>query len=74
MEHQSIVFIALLIFLIFIFLFWRLTRGYAKKKYGRKMWTHWPTRLSYWQAAILYGIGFTVIVMYLLKWGTVLTF
>jgi hypothetical protein len=66
--------IAILIFLIFTFLFWILTRGYAKKKYGTKMWKHWPSRLSYWQAAIFYGIGFTFIIMYLLKWGNVLAF
>ena len=66
--------IAILIFLIFTFLFWILTRGYAKKKYGTKMWKHWPSRLSYWQAAIFYSIGFTFIIMYLLKWGNVLAF
>jgi hypothetical protein len=39
-----------------------------------KMWKHWPAKLSYWQAAIFYSIGFTFITMYLLKWGNVLTF
>jgi hypothetical protein len=74
MEEKEILLMAILIFLIFTFLFWVLTRGYAKKKYGAKMWKHWPTRLSYWQAAILYSVGFTFITMYLLKWGNILTF
>jgi hypothetical protein len=74
MEKKWVILTAILILLIYIFLFWRLTRSYAKKEYGTKMWKHWPTRLSYWQAAILYSIGFTIITMYLLKWGNILTF
>lgn len=36
MEKKWILLIAILIFLIFTFLFWRLTSGYAKKGYGKK--------------------------------------
>lgn len=74
MEKKWILLIALLIFLIFTFLFWKLTSGNAKKEYGKKMWKHAPTQLSYWQAAILYSMGFTTITMYLLKWWNVLAF
>ena len=74
MENYQILLIALLIFLIYTFLFWRLTSGDTKEEYGTKMWKHWPTRLYYWQAAILYSAGFTIITMFLLKWGNVLTF
>ena len=74
MEKIWMLGIVLLILIIFIFLFWILTSGYAKKKYGTKMWKHWPTKLSYWQAAILYSVGFTFITMLLLKWANVLTF
>jgi len=74
MEKKWILLIAILIFVIFTFLFWRLTSGYAKKGYGTKMWKHPPAKLAYWQAAILYSIGFTTITMFLLKWGNVLTF
>ncbi|RIA09178.1 hypothetical protein OE09_1007 [Flavobacteriaceae bacterium MAR_2010_72] len=73
MEKQWPVFIAISIFLIFIFLFWKLTSGYAKKGYGTKMWKHWPTRLSYWQAAILYSVGLTTLTMVLLKWSNVIS-
>ena len=74
MEKKWILLIAILIFFIVTFLFWRLTSGYAKKGYGTKMWKHWPTRLSYWQAAILYSTGITILIMFLLKWTNVLTF
>ena len=74
MEKKWILLIAILIFLIFTFLFWKLTSGYAKKEYGTKIWKHCPTRLSYWEASILYSIGFTTLTMFLLKWGNLLTF
>ena len=73
MDKIWIIGIAVLVFAVFVFLFWRLTAAGAKKEYGTKMWKHWPTRLSYWQAAIFYGIVFTTITMLLLKWGNVLT-
>ncbi len=74
MENKRILLITILIYLIFIFLFWMLTSGYAKKKYGIKMWKHWPTRLSYWQALVLYSTGFTAIAMFILKWLNILSF
>jgi len=74
MENKWILLIAVLIFIIFIFLFLWLGSGYFKKEYGTKMWNHWPTRLSNWQAAIFYSVILTIITMFLLKWTTVLTF
>ena len=74
MEKKWILLITILIFLLFIFIFWRLTSTYAKKGYGTKMWEHWPTRLSFWQAALLYSIGLTAVTMFILKWLDVLTF
>lgn len=73
MEKKWIFLIAVLIFLTCIFLFWKLTGAYAKKGYGTKMWKHGSTRLSYWQAAILYSITFTALIMFLLKWADVFT-
>lgn len=74
MEKIWILLIAILIFLVFAFLFWRLIGLNAKKEYGTKMWKHWPTRLSFWQALIFYSGGFTLLTMSLLKWGNILTF
>jgi len=71
---NKILILGIALFLIFIFLFWLLTRGYVKKKYGTKMLNHWPTRLAYWQAAILYSVGLTFVIMYVLRWTNVLTF
>ena len=74
MENKWILLITILIFVIFIFLFWMLTSGYAKKEYGAKMWKHWPARLSYWQGAILYSTGFTAITMFILNWINIFSF
>lgn len=74
MEHSWVLGIAILLFLVFLFLFWKVTASDAKKEYGSKMWNQWTTRLYYWQAAILYSVGGTVITMYLLKWVNILAF
>ncbi len=68
MEKIWIFIVVILIFLTCIFLFWKLTRDYGKKGHGTKLWKHWPTRLAYWQAAVLYSVGFTVITVFFLKW------
>lgn len=69
-----IVLIALLIFTIVTFLYWKLTRNYAEKAYGKKMWNQWGTRTFYWQGALLIGGGVTVLIVFLLKSAHVLTF
>jgi hypothetical protein len=74
MEKKWIFLIAVLIFILFTFLFLRLSGRYFKKEYGTKMWNHWTTRLYNWQAVIFYSVVLTIITMFLLKWTTVLTF
>ncbi len=74
MEKIWVLLIAILIFLVFAYLIWRLTSGDLKKEYGTAMWNHWPSRLYYWQGVVLYGVALTLITMFLLKWANVLTF
>jgi len=66
--------LALSLFLIITFLFWRMTNAHFRKNYGKKTWKQWGTRTFYWQGAIFVGIGGTFLMMYLLKWAHVLTF
>jgi hypothetical protein len=66
--------IAISLFLIITFLFWRLTSGHFKKEYGKRLWEKWGTRLFYWQGAIYTSTGITILIMFLLKWANVLTF
>ncbi len=65
--------IALVIFLIVTFLFWKFTNGYYRKGYGEKLWNHWSSRLFYWQGVIYTCTGITFVILYLLKWANVLT-
>lgn len=74
MENYRIIGIAFVIFLFFIVLYYRLSHKYIKDKYGLKVWSHWPSKLYYWQAAVLYSVGGTALVMYALKWSQVVVF
>ena len=74
MENIRIILIVISLFLIITFLYWKLTNGYAEKEYGKKMFKQWGTRTFYWTGALFFSGGITVFVIYLLKWGKVLTF
>lgn len=74
MEKYGILVLAIVIFLVGNFLFWLFTKGHAQKEYGKKIWKHWPSKLYFWQASVLYSMGFTFITLLILKWGNVLTF
>lgn len=67
-----VILIAISIFLIITFLYYKLTRGYAKKGYGNKMWKQWGTRTFYWQGAIFMSSAVTILIVILLKWVNVL--
>jgi hypothetical protein len=60
------------LFLIITFIFWKLTRDYAKKINGKKMWTQWGTRMYYWHSAIMVSGGITLVIIFLLKCTKVL--
>ena len=74
MEITWLVLIAISLFLIITFLYYLLTSGYAEKEYGKNMWKQWGTRTFYWTGALFVSGGVTVLVIYLLKYGNVLTF
>jgi hypothetical protein len=61
--------IAISLFLIITFLFWRLTSGHFKKEYVTKIWNQWGTRLFYWQGVIYTGTGITILIMFSFKMG-----
>jgi len=68
-----IILIAISIFLIITLIYWRITRGSIKKKYG-KNWKIWGARTFYWQEAIYICTAITFLILFLLKWANVLTF
>jgi len=74
MEKTSIVLIAIAIFISITGLYWLLTRGYAEKANGKKMWLQWGTRTYYWQGVLYFSGAMTVIIISLLKWFNVFSF
>ncbi|WP_282148007.1 hypothetical protein [Algibacter lectus] len=74
MEKTSIILLAISLFVVITFLYWRLTRAYAEKEYGNNMWKQWGTRTFYWQGALYFSGGLTVALIFVLKSASVLTF
>lgn len=66
--------IAISVFLISLFVYWRVMRYYSKKEFGRKMHKQWNSRLYFWQGAIFTSTGITFLVMFVLKWANVVKF
>lgn len=64
---------AIWVFLISIFLYWKIMRYYSKKEMGAKMYKQWTSRLYFWQGVIFTGTGVTFLILFLLKWTDVLT-
>ena len=74
MGNTWLIVIAIVVFALNTFLYWKLTHSYAKKETGEKMWNQWTSRTFYWTGALWYSGGATVLVLFLLKWANVLTF
>ena len=74
MENIWIILITLIIFLAMSLLFYRILKGYVKEEFGKKWLTLWGNKLYFWQSLIFMSMAGTVLILYLLKWGEVLTF
>ena len=74
MEKTSIILLAISLFVAITFLYWRLTRAYAEKEYGKNIWKQWGTRTFYWQGALYFSGGLTVALIFVLKSASVLIF
>lgn len=74
MEKSWIIVLAILIFIVITFLYWKLTNAYGEKEYGKKMWTNWGTKMYYWTGALMVSGGITVGIIYLLNSTNILTF
>ncbi len=66
--------IAIAVFLIITFIVWRLTNRRFKKEFGQKRRKLWGQRTFYWESVIGISTGCTFLVLFLLKWGNILTF
>ncbi|MCB4799794.1 hypothetical protein [Neotamlana laminarinivorans] len=66
--------IAIMAFLLITFLYWKLTRNYAEKIYGKKQWKTWVSRTYYWHGVLYVSGGLTVLIIFLLKANNLLVF
>lgn len=71
---ESILIIALVVFLLTAFLIWKTTSGPIKKEFGEKRWKLWGQRTFYWQEVIYLSTGITYLFLIGLKWANVLPF
>ena len=72
---ENVWIIAIVLFLIIIFLYWRISKNYFKNEvFSKGTWGNWGTRLFYWQGAIFVSIVVTTLIFFLLKWTDILTF
>ncbi len=74
MENIWVITTATVIFLILGFLFYKAMTGYVRTSFGKKWLKIWGNKLYFWQSLIFVSIAGTVVIMFLLKWGNVLTF
>lgn len=74
MEKSTVIIIAILIFLIFSFIFYKLINNYVKHVFGEKWLNFWSNRLYFWQSLIFMSITFTAITLYFLKWTNILIY
>ena len=66
--------IAISLFLIITFLVWKFFNGFYKKEYNKKMRKTWGARTYYWHFILMISGVATTLIIFLLKWGNVLTF
>ena len=67
--------IAIGLFLIILFFYWRISKNYFKNEvFSKGTWRTGVTQLSYWQGAILVSSGAVILIIYILKWANILTF
>ncbi|WP_372744799.1 hypothetical protein [Lutibacter sp.] len=72
---KNIWIIAIVLFLIIIFFYWRISKNYFKNEvFSKGTWNNWGTRLFFWQGAVFVSLAVTALIFYLLKWINVLTF
>ena len=74
MEKIWIIIVAVAIFLLINVLYSKILKDYVQKAFGKKWLTAWGNKLYFWQSSLFVSITGTVLILYLLKWTSVLSF
>jgi len=74
MEKKWIIILATVIFLILSFLYYKSMTGFVREKFGKNWLKNWGNKVYFWQSLLFVSVASTALIIYLLKWGNVLTF
>ena len=74
MNKIWIIITAIAIFLIINLLYYKIMRGFVKESLGKKWLSVWGNKVYFWQSSIFVSTGFTVLIIFILKWSNVLAF
>jgi hypothetical protein len=74
MNKIWIIITAIAIFLIINLLYYKIMKGLVKESLGKKWLSVWGNKVYFWQSSIFVSTGFTVLIIFILKWSNVLTF
>jgi len=58
---------AILIFLINLYVVYKYSYNYYRKKTNEKMWKLWGMKTVYWEGVVIVSSGLTVIVLLIIK-------
>ena len=74
MDKTWTIIIAIVTFVIGNLIYYKSMNGYVKKSFGKKWLTVWGNKIYFWQSSIFVSTGFTVLIIFILKWSNALTF
>ncbi len=74
MDKSWIIALATVIFLIMCFLFYKSMTSFVREKFGKKWLSNWGNKVYFWQSLLFVSVASTALILYLLKWGNVLSF
>lgn len=74
MEKFWIITIVVGIFVTINFIFYKSLNIYYKNEFGKKMWKLGGAKVYFWQGSVFVSTVGTVLIMYILKWFSIVTF
>jgi hypothetical protein len=74
MEKTWIILIAIATFLTINLVYYKSMKGYVGKAFGKKWLKISGNKLYFWQSSIFVSTGGTFLIMFILKWTSVLNF
>lgn len=74
MNKIWIVILVSTIFLIINLIYYKSTKGFVKETLGKKWLAIWGNKVYFWQSSIFVSIAGTTLILYILKFLTILSF